>query len=96
MANAFDGAAILGDFITPEKVLTDPFVVTVNGELYLQCIRGLLFILIENMIEYVSRYFTLKIGDLILIEDGEWHDAEINSRVTARLGDFESINIKIK
>ena len=43
-----------------------------------------------------SRYFTLKIGDLILIENGEWHNAEINSRVTARLGDFESINIKIK
>lgn len=50
----------------------------------------------DKCIATASRYFTLKIGDLILIENGEWHDAEINSRVTARLGDFESINIKIK
>lgn len=50
----------------------------------------------DKCIAEVSRYFTLKIGDLILIETGEWHDAAIDSRVTASIADFESINIKIK
>lgn len=97
VANAFDGAAILGDFITPEKVLTDPFVVTVNGELYLQCIRGLLFILIENMIEYVSRYFTLKIGDLIYV-CGVGPDIQLQqeSTVTAAINGNEVIHFKVK
>lgn len=50
----------------------------------------------DKCIAEASRYFTLKIGDLILIETGGWHEAAIDSRVTASIGDFESINIKIK
>ena len=50
----------------------------------------------DRCIETASRYFTLKIGDLILIDDGQRHDAVIDNRVTATIADTESVYIKIK
>lgn len=44
----------------------------------------------------VSRHFTLKTGDLLLIESGPTHKADIGSRVTATADGQESINVKIK
>ena len=97
VANAFDGAAILGDFSRPEKVFTDPFVVTVNGELCLQCPRMRLFIIIENMIEYVSRYFTLKIGDLIYVCGvGGLIQLQPETTVTAAVNGNEVMHFKVK
>ncbi|MGN1245104.1 MAG: fumarylacetoacetate hydrolase family protein [Muribaculaceae bacterium] len=97
VANAFDGAAILGDFMRPEKVLTDPFVVTINGKLCLQCPRVLIILSIESMIEYVSRYFTLKIGDLIYVCGvGPSIQLNMESTVTAAVNGNEVMHFKVK
>lgn len=97
VANAFDGAAILGDFIRPEEVFTNPVVVTINGELCLQCPRVLLTLSIENMIEYVSRYFTLKIGDLIYVCGvGPSIQLQPETTVTAAVNGNEVMRFKVK
>lgn len=97
VANAFDGAAILGDFIRPEEVLTDPVVVTINGELCLQCMSMLITIKIGNLIEYVSRYFTLKIGDLIYVCGvGPSIQLQPETTVTAAVNGNEVIHFKVK
>jgi len=68
IAKAFDGSAVLGEFLPKEEVgdLNDlNFHLTVNGETRQQGnTRDMLFHF-DRLIEYVSQFMTLKIGDLI-------------------------------
>lgn len=66
VANAFDGAAILGDF-EPIEAIGDTLEVALDGNTLLQCPTADVAALTDAMIEYVSRYFTLKIGDIIYV-----------------------------
>ena len=97
LATSFDASHIVGEMTPSDMAMLGKNTATleINGE------EAKKFTLpssadFDKCIATASRYFTLKIGDLILIENGEWHNAEINSRVTARLGNLESVNIKIK
>ncbi|MDC7994011.1 fumarylacetoacetate hydrolase family protein [Altibacter sp. HG106] len=67
-AKAFDGAAVVGNFI-PKKELGDvdniPFRLEKNGEIVQEATTQLMLWKIDELIEYVSKYFTLKIGDII-------------------------------
>lgn len=51
---------------------------------------------IAEKIAYASRYFTLKIGDLLLIETECAHTMHINGHVKVSLDGVESVNIRIK
>jgi len=67
-AKAFDGAAVIGDWI-PKNELSDVdninFSLKKNDALVQQgCTSNMLW-KIDELIEYVSKYFTLKIGDII-------------------------------
>lgn len=67
-AKAFDGSAVLSRFISKEKfadVQNINFHLERNGETVQQGNTGHMIFPIDQIIEHVSQYFTLKIGDLI-------------------------------
>ena len=67
-AKAFDGAAVIGNWL-PKTKFTDVnninFSLEKNGELVQEGNTQLMLWKIDELIEYVSKYFTLKIGDII-------------------------------
>ncbi len=67
-AKAFDGAAVIGDWV-PKKEFNDinniNFSLYKNDEVVQQGNTSLMLWKIDEIIEYVSKYFTLKIGDII-------------------------------
>ncbi|MEO8934702.1 MAG: fumarylacetoacetate hydrolase family protein, partial [Xanthomarina sp.] len=67
-AKAFDGAAVIGDWLpkTEFKNLDDiNFSLQKNGEVVQIGNTSHMLWKIDELIEYVSKYFTLKIGDII-------------------------------
>lgn len=67
-AKAFDGSAPLGKFIKKDKIkdINDiDFHLDVNGKTVQQGNSGKMIFSIDNIISHVSKFFTLKIGDLI-------------------------------
>lgn len=68
MCKGFDGAAVIGEWVSKEKfrdVQTLPFHLEINGLTVQEgCTSDMLF-KIDEIIEYISKYFTLKTGDII-------------------------------
>lgn len=67
-AKAFDGAAVIGKWISKDslpEVQNLNFALHKNGEIVQQANTSLMLWQIDEIIEYVSKYFTLKIGDVI-------------------------------
>ena len=67
-AKAFDGAAVIGDWL-PKSEFMDvnniSFKLHKNNKIVQQGNTNLMLWKIDELIEYVSKYFTLKIGDII-------------------------------
>ena len=67
-AKAFDGAAVIGDWLPKtqfEDVNNINFSLKKNDKVVQQGNTALMLWKIDELIEYVSKYFTLKIGDVI-------------------------------
>lgn len=67
-AKAFDGAAVVGDFISKTEfsnINNINFHLNNNGNVVQQGNTSFMLWKIDALIEYVSKYFTLKIGDII-------------------------------
>ena len=67
-AKAFDGAAVIGKWLSKSKfqnVDQINFSLKKNEELVQKGNTELMLWKIDELIEYVSKYFTLKIGDII-------------------------------
>ncbi len=67
-AKAFDGAAVIGEWVSKDKyedIDTIDFQLEKNGDVVQQGNTRLMLWKIDELIEYVSKYFTLKIGDII-------------------------------
>lgn len=67
-AKAFDGAAVIGNWIPKEEIDTVNninFSLKKNEVIVQQGNTSLMLWKIDEIIEYVSKYFTLKIGDII-------------------------------
>jgi len=67
-AKSFDGSAVIGDFLPKERFsslenLT--FELTNNNKSVQKGNSSLMLLKIDELIAYVSQYFTLKIGDII-------------------------------
>lgn len=67
-AKAFDGSAVIGDFV--QKTLFSSmenlnFEMTSNGQTVQKGNTNLMLWRIDELISFVSQYFTLKIGDII-------------------------------
>lgn len=67
-AKAFDGAAVIGNWL-PKSNFTDVnninFTLKKNNEVVQRGNTAYMLLKINEIIEYVSKYFTLKIGDII-------------------------------
>lgn len=67
-AKAFDGAAVIGNFLPKsnfEDINNINFRLEKNGSVQQIGNTSLLLWKIDTLIEYISKYFTLKIGDVI-------------------------------
>lgn len=68
IAKAFDGAAVIGDFLPKlnfQDVNNISFQLESNGNVVQQGNTSLMLWKIDELIEFISKYFTLKIGDII-------------------------------
>lgn len=68
LCKGFDGAATIGNWVSVDKfrnIQTLQFHLDINGKTVQQgCTSDMLF-KIDEIIEYISKYFTLKTGDII-------------------------------
>ena len=99
-AKAFDGSAPVGRFIPKEKFqnLDDlNFSLEIDGEIKQQGNTGNMLFSIDAIIEYVSQFFTLKIGDLIFTGTPEGvGPILINHHFEAYLEEEKVLDLKIK
>ena len=67
LAKAFDGSAPIGEFINVEgtDLSNINFSLTKNGEMVQQGNTAQMIFSFEEIVSFVSQYFTLKVGDLI-------------------------------
>lgn len=68
MSKSFDGAAVLGEWISKDKFLDIQrlrFHLDVNGETKQEGCASDMIYKVDEIISYISRFFTLKTGDLI-------------------------------
>ena len=99
-AKAFDSAAVLGDFI-PKEQLGDlgqiDFSLTKNGELVQKGNSRDMIFSIDTIIEYVSKFVTLKIGDLIYTGTPAGVGAvQIDDRLEGFIGERKMFDFLIK
>jgi 2-keto-4-pentenoate hydratase/2-oxohepta-3-ene-1,7-dioic acid hydratase in catechol pathway len=99
-AKAFDGAAVVGDFL-PKKTFPDlnniSFSLEKNGEVVQQGNSALLLWKIDELIEYISKYFTLKIGDIIFTgTPAGVAKVYPNDTLTGYIEDKKLFSIKVK
>lgn len=68
LCKGFDGSAAIGQWVDKEKFLnlnTLPFHLDINGHTVQEgCTADMIFS-IDNLIAYISQYFTLKTGDIL-------------------------------
>ncbi len=68
MSKSFDGAAVLGEWVSKDKFLDIQrlrFHLDVNGERKQEGCTSDMIYKVDEIISYISRFFTLKTGDLI-------------------------------
>ena len=67
LAKAFDGSAPIGNFINIENIdlKNIDFSLQKNGQLVQQGNTSQMIFSFEQIVSFVSQYFTLKVGDLI-------------------------------
>jgi 2-keto-4-pentenoate hydratase/2-oxohepta-3-ene-1,7-dioic acid hydratase in catechol pathway len=77
IAKGFDGAAVIGEWIEKEKLYSPDktgdnegiqalhFRMEMNGEVKQQGCTSDMLCCVDSLIEYISRFFTLKTGDLL-------------------------------
>jgi len=99
-AKAFDGAAVIGNWL-PKSEFQDVnninFSLKKNGELAQQGNTQLMLWKIDKLIEYVSKYFTLKIGDIIFTGTPAGVGKVVaNDVLTGFIEDKELFSIKVK
>ena len=99
-AKAFDGSAVIGNFID-KKEISDldnlAFHLDLNGKTVQEGNSDQMIWKIDALIEYVSKYFTLKIGDVIFTGTpagvGKVSAEDI---LTGYIGETEMFSIKVK
>ena len=99
-AKAFDGSAVVGNFLqksTLDSVDGIDFRLEKNGEIVQKASTALMLWKIDELIEYISTYFTLKIGDLIFTGTPSGvARVQKNDQLTGYIQDQEMFSIKVK
>lgn len=99
-AKAFDGSAVIGNWLPKEtlgNVDTIGFTLEKNGEVVQDGNTSHMLWKIDELISYVSQYFTLKIGDIIFTgTPAGVGSVAINDKLKGFIGDTELFSINIK
>ncbi len=100
LSQAFDGAAMIGDFIPIEEI---DDINNIAGSLSVSDANTTnlnsadMLCKIDELIEYLSKYFTLKIGDIIYAGYGDAPTTlNIGQTLSGTINGNEVLNIKIK
>lgn len=68
LSKGFDGSAAIGDWVGKERFLDIQslrFHLNINGQTVQEGYTGNMLFSVDHIVAYISRYFTLKTGDLI-------------------------------
>lgn len=99
-AKAFDGAAVIGKFINKQEIGDIDnlgFRLEVNGNIVQKGNTNLMLWKIDALIEYISKYFTLKIGDVIFTGTPAGVGKVVaEDRLTGYIEDQEMFSIRVK
>ena len=99
-AKSFDGAAVVGNFIKKDafdNIDSIDFSLKKNGKTVQMGNSMLMMWKIDALIEYVSKYFTLKIGDIIFTGTPAGVGAvKADDILTGFIGETEMFSIKVK
>ncbi len=99
-AKAFDGSAVIGNWIPKDKfenVNTIAFTLEKNEKVVQDGNTSHMLWKIDELISYVSQYFTLKIGDIIFTgTPAGVGSVAINDKLKGFIGDTELFSINIK
>ena len=99
-AKAFDGSAVVGDWINKSEftnVNDLEFSLEINGNVVQQSTTALMLWKIDALIAYISKFFTLKIGDIIFTgtPSGVGKIVE-NDQLVGRIQNREMFSITVK
>lgn len=99
-AKAFDGSAVIGDFISKDSlkdINNISFHLTKNGDtVQIGDTKNLLFSF-DQVISYVSKFMTLKIGDLIYTGTPEGvGPVQLNDQLEGYVGDTQLLKCVVK
>lgn len=99
-AKAFDGAAVIGNWLPKEQlggVEAIAFRLEKNGQVVQDGNTSHMLWKIDELISYVSQYFTLKIGDVIFTgTPAGVGPVAIGDKLKGFIGDHEMFSINIK
>ncbi len=99
-AKSFDGAAVIGEWMPKdsfESVDNIDFRLEKNEEVVQQGNTQMMLWKIDELIEYVSKYFTLKIGDVIFTGTPAGVGAvNVDDVLTGFIGEQQLFSIRIK
>lgn len=99
-AKSFDGAAVVGNWIDKSEVsnVNDVnFSLYKNNEIVQEGNTGMMLWKIDEIIEYVSKYFTLKIGDIIFTgTPAGVGKVDVNDKLKGFIGEQELFSITVK
>ncbi len=99
-AKSFDGAAVIGNWISKnifENINDIDFHLEKNGEAVQRGNTKFMLWKIDELIEYVSKYFTLKIGDVIFTGTPAGVSAvNPNDILVGYINDEQNFSIKVK
>ncbi len=98
-AKAFNGSAPISNFISKAEFdLTNTgFELTLNDQVVQQANTSLMLWPVDELIAYVSKFFTLKTGDIIFTGTPKGvGPVKIGDRLKGNLGNIEMFNFEIK
>lgn len=98
MANSFDSAAIMGDFISKEELENHIIETYIDNTLAHSLDTNTLCNDIDSIIEHISKYFTLKIGDIIYTgyNPNNQTELKIQQTITATLNNQQILHARVR
>ncbi len=100
ISKAFDNSAVIGRFLPVEEIediTSIPFYLTINGKTVQTGNSADMIFSINELISYVSRFFTLKIGDILFTgTPAGVGPVRINDHLEGYIQDQKMFNFKIK
>ncbi len=99
-SKAFDGSAVIGNWLSTEELKNVDninFTLQKNDVIIQQGNTSHMLWKIDELIEYVSKYFTLKIGDIIFTgTPAGVGPVAVNDKLKGFIGDVEMFSIQVK